>query len=75
MPVTTSQMHTMVSSEPAVTKHASGKMAMIVMPALTLGLLSIRSTFELHKFMPHIHAVLSSKPETMSMLLCKKSSE
>ena len=62
MPVTTSQMHTTVSSKPAATKHASGKMATLVTPVLTLGSLLIGSTFKSCEFMPHICIVLSSKP-------------
>ena len=65
----------MVSSEPAAMKHASGKMAMLVTPVSMLGSSSIGSTFESHKFMPHIRAVLSSKPETMSTPSCEKSSK
>jgi len=75
VPVTTSQMRTMVLSEPAATKHASDEMATLVTPASTLGSSSIGSAFESHKFMPHIRAVLSSKPKTMSVPSCEKSSK
>jgi len=75
MPVATSQMCVTVSSEPTVTKRGLGKMATLVTPMSMLGSSLIGSTFESCEFMPHIHAVLSSKPKTMSVLLCEKSSD
>jgi len=57
MPIATSQLHAMVSSKPTAMKRASGEMTMLITPVSTLVSSSIRSTFKLCEFMPHIRAV------------------